>query len=137
MGKLFNINRLAYFLLSNITLALIFELCIILPSTNASKLSAQDTIEDNEFAEFEDIEDDSEEFTSQIKPTPSPPSQNEQQANSKVDENDGIVEDDEDEFETVRDDDDQPQDKMYVHVVIRKDVNFFINFNSFNLFLEI
>ena len=112
----------AYVLLLNICVALIFELCLLFPHTFASKFS-QDSIEDNEFAEFEEIEDDLDEFidsrSKPSQPTPAPPPVNTQTINNnnnnnnrKIDDNDGIVEEEEDdeEFETVSEPDES--DKM-------------------------
>ena len=113
----------AYVLLLNICVALIFELCLLFPHTFASKFS-QDSIEDNEFAEFEEIEDDLDEFIDSrskpsSQPTPAPPPVNTQTINNnnnnnnrKIDDNDGIVEEEEDdeEFETVSEPDES--DKM-------------------------
>lgn len=117
MGKFLSIHWLSYALLLNLIIALIIELCLFAPCTYASKLSQQD-IEDNEFAEFEGIEDDSDEFIgkseskhipsqqSTPQPTQAPLPVNTQ--DRRVDDSvDGIVEDDDDEeFEMVRDDDD-------------------------------
>lgn len=109
MGKLIHRSTewLTYVLLLNVIIALVLELCLLAPYAAASKFS-QDAIDDNEFAEFEEIEDDSEEFVGQAKaqqtPQPvSPPPPVNTQTNKKIDESDGLVEEEDDEFEVIPD----------------------------------
>lgn len=83
---------------------------------------SQEVIDDNEFAEFEEVDDDSDEFiqpkeasTPQPAPLPTPDKPNTQSQYSSdfnSDEIDGLVEEeDEDEFEIVREESDEQPEK--------------------------
>lgn len=121
MIKLRTIEWMIYMLLVNVAIGLFFEICFLPSYTAAAKVTPQDE-DENEFAEFEDLDDDLGEFVQNEKhpptqqPASAPPTKPPSvQSDSKSDDADGMVEEeDDDEFEMVREESEEIQEKPYV-----------------------